>query len=109
MTQSTAKANCLAIGGHLALVSSAEDLAVVQTFIKSKGLGPTYGVWVDGSDAAQEGVWRTPTGKVMTYLGCTCVEPNEGTFANCILLFGEEVWDRDCNKAELNFASLCEL
>jgi len=91
------------------LVSSAEDLAVVQTFIKSKGLGPTDGVWVDGSDAAQEGVWLTSAGKVMTYLGWTGVEPNEGTFANCILLFGEEVWDRDCNKAELNFASLCEL
>jgi len=107
-TQPTAKASCQAIGGHLALVSSAEDLAAVQTFFKSEGLGPRNGVWVDGSDAAQEGVWLTYAGKVMTYLGWTGPEPNNGRDANCMLLFGEEVWDEGCQRASDNHATLCE-
>jgi len=47
----------LSIGGHLAVLSSAEELAAVHACSKSEG--PWIGVLVDGSDAAQEGVWRT--------------------------------------------------
>ena len=108
-TQPTSEANCLNIGGHLALVSSAEDLAAVQTFIKSQGLGGWNGVWVDGSDAAQEGVWLTSAGKVMRYLGWTSGQPNEGTYANCMMLVGNEVWDEICDRVDDNKASLCEL
>ena len=109
VTQPTAKANCQAIGGHLALVSSAEELAAVQTFIKSEGLGSRNDVWVDGSDAAQEGVWLTSDGKVMTYLGWTFKEPNGGQNANCMMLFGIEVWDENCNRVDDSYATLCEL
>ena len=109
MTQPTAQANCLAIGGRLALVSSAEDLAAVQAFIQSEGLGITNGTWVDGSDAAQEGVWLTSAGDIMNFLGWTGVEPNGGIYENCMLLVGNQVWDLTCNYAGFTSATLCEL
>jgi len=67
------------------------------------------GVWVDGSDAAKEGVWLTSAGKVMTYMGWTRDEPNEGTKANCMMLFGQEVWDENCTSVDHSDGSLCEL
>ena len=109
VTQPTAKANCQAICGHLALVSSSGELAAVQTFIKSEGLGSRKGVWVDGSDAAQEGVWLTSDGKVMTYIGFTRGQPNGGKNANCMMLFEMEVWDENCNRVDYSYATLCEL
>jgi len=90
-------------------VSSAEELAAVQTFIQSEGIGPTNGVWVDGSDAAQEGVWLTSAGDVMSYFGWTGVEPNGGTIENCMRLVGAKVLDTGCNRAGEVVAALCEL
>jgi len=107
--QPTAKANCHAIGGHLALVSSAEELVAVQIFFKSEELGSRNEVLVDGTDAAQEGVWLTYAGKVMTYLGWTGGEPNNGRDGNCMMLLGEEVWDEHCQRVDENHATLCEL
>jgi len=109
VNQHTAQANCLAIGGHLTLVSSAEDLGAVQAFIQSEGLGPTNGVWVDGSDAEQEGVWRAFTGENMTYLGWTSPEPNGGTNENCMTLRGANVRDDGCSRTDKSHAALCEL
>ena len=108
VTQSTAQNNCLGKGGNLALVSSAEELAAIQAFIQSEGIGST-GVWVDGSDAAEEGVWRTASGEVMTYFGWTGVEPNGGTIQNCMMLWGVSVVDNGCYRADLAVAALCEL
>jgi len=68
----------LAIGASLALVTYVEKHAAVLAFIQSEGIGLTDGVWVDGSDAAEEGVWRTATGDVMSYFGWTGVESNGG-------------------------------
>ena len=107
VTQSTAQANCLAIGGSLALVSSAAELAVAQAFIQAEGLGPTNGVWVDGSDAAQEGTWLTYNGDVMAYLGWT--GPNGGANANCMRLHGQDVSDENCDDVGGIDAALCEL
>jgi len=108
VTQSTAQANYLAIGASLALVTSAEKHAAVQDFIQSEGISPLHGVWVDGSDAAEEGVWRTAAGDVMSYLGFTGVEPNGGSSENCILLEGGSVYDDGCDRDFKNLASLCE-
>jgi len=93
VTQSIAQANCLAIGASLALVTSAEKHAAVQDFIQSEGIGQWDCVWVDGSDAAEEGVWRTAAGDGMSYLGFTGEEPNGGTIENCIMLVGANVYD----------------
>jgi len=108
VTQSTAQANCLAIGASLALVTSAEKQAAVQDFIQSEGIGQRDGVWVDGSDAAEEGVWRTAAGDVMSYLGFTGVDPNGGTSENCMLFAGAEVLDDGCDRDYKSVASLCE-
>jgi len=107
VTQSTAQANCHAIGGRLALVSSAQKLDAIQAFILSK-LGPKSDVWVDGSDAAIEGAWRTSTGDIIRYIGWTGVEPNGGTSENCITLRGKEVKDEGCDRGNKVIAALCE-
>ena len=109
VAQSTANTNCHAIGGHLALVSSAEEKAAVQAFIQSEGIGPTGGTWIDGSDATHEGVWLTSAGDVMSYVGFTRPEPNGGTFENCMRLKGAIVQDEGCNRADRVVAALCEL
>jgi len=108
VTQSTAQANCLAIGASLALVTSAEKHVAIQDFILSEGISPLHGVWVDGSDAAEEGVWRTAAGDVMSYLGFTGVEPNGGSSENCISLVEAYVYDDFCDRDYRNVASLCE-
>jgi len=103
------QANCLAIGASLALVTSAEKHAAVKDFIQSEGIRPWDGVWVDGSDAAKEGVWRTAAGDVMSYLGWNDVEPNGGTTENCITLDGAGMADFGCDTAYASvLASLCE-
>ena len=109
VTQSTAQNNCIEKGGSLALASSAEELAAVQAFIQSEGIGPDDGVWVDGSDAETEGVWRTASGEVMTYFGWTGDEPNGGTNENCIRLRGDRVYDDGCDVTHKFVAALCEL
>jgi len=91
------------------MMSSAEELTAVQDFIQSEGLGPMDGVWVDGSDAAMEGVWLTSAGEVMTYLGWTTSEPDGDTRENCMLIRGQQVLDLRCNKVESVHSTLCEL
>lgn len=108
MTHSTAKAHCIVNGGRLALISSDEELAAVQAYIKSEGLRPPNITWVDGSDAEKEGVWRTSAGDVMTYLGWTGVELNGGTNGNCMALYGKDVWDSGCDRADITYSALCE-
>ena len=109
VTQPMAQEHCLKEGGSLALVTSAEELAAIQAFIQSKGIGPEEGVWVDGSDAKIEGAWRTSSGELMTYFGWTGVEPNGGTSENCMRLCGESVFDDGCDRADKVVAALCEL
>jgi len=108
VTQSTAQAICLVKGGRLALVSSADELSAVQTFIQSEGLGPTNGVWLDGSDAKEKGTWRSSTGETMSYLGWGATEPNGGTVENCIRLFRLNVRDYSCDSIDNVVAALCE-
>lgn len=45
-------------------------------------------IFVDGSDAEEEGVWRYSNGELVTYLPWETAtgEPNGGTRANCLLV-----------------------
>jgi len=58
-SNANARTNYITKWGHLALVSTAKEMALFQAFIQSDGFGPTNCAWVDGSDAEQEGVWLT--------------------------------------------------
>jgi len=57
--KANARTNNITKGGHLALVSTVEEMASFQTFIQSEGLGPMNCVWHNKADATQEGVRRT--------------------------------------------------
>ena len=77
------------------MLASAEEMTAVQAFFHGElSLGYT---WVDGSDAQEEGVWRTSDGEVMTYLGWTGQEPNDGAFGNCRVIKELDVYDIGCN------------
>jgi len=105
VNQSTGGANCQDAGGHLALVTTAEETSAIQSYLLAKGLTEVYG-WIDGTDAATEGVWLTGSGEEMLYIGFTGVEPNGGTTENCLGVNVDEVWDVDC---DVMLYTLCEI
>jgi len=77
------------------VLASAVEMAAVQAFFHAE-LSLEY-TWVDGSDALEEGVWRTSDGEVMTYLGWTGSEPNGGSNANCRNTRAGDVNDSACS------------
>ena len=62
-------------------------------------------LWIDGSDAAQEGTWRTEDGQTVT-IPFTLSEPNGGTAANCLFIDSDELGDFPCT-ASLGY--ICEV
>jgi len=108
VNQSTGRANCLAAGGRLALVSTAEEMSALQAYMQQQGVIEM--LWVDGTDAVTEGVWLTDSGDVMSYMGFTVNEPNGGVEENCIVIFKTDiafhVTDVPCDYS--NVYSFCE-
>ena len=109
VNQSTGRANCLAAGGRLALVSTAEEMSALQAYILLQGVVEMW-MWVDGTDAVTEAVWLTDSGDVMSYTGFTGNEPNGGVGENCIAILKMDinfnVVDYPCG-INVNY-SLCE-
>jgi len=68
-----------------------------------------YDLWIDGSDAAQEGTWRTEDGQTVTIpfmSPSTIPEPNGGTAANCLFIDTDELGDYPCT-ASMGY--ICEV
>jgi len=93
--QSVARAHCLSHGRRLAVLASSEEMTAVQAFFQAE-LSLEY-TWLDGSDAQEEGVWRTSDGEVMTFLGWTVGDPNGGTGETCRVIIDLNVHDITCN------------
>jgi len=66
-------------------------------------------LWIDGSDAAQEGTWRTEDGQTVPIPFETIYtpsEPNGGTADNCLFMDSDELGDFPCT-ATLGY--ICEV
>jgi len=86
-------------------------MSALQTFMASQGLiYETQRAWIDGSDEADEGVWRTGTGEAMSYTGFKkeAGEPNGGRTENCIGLVTQGAFDITCDRNMFTKHAFCE-
>ena len=99
-----ASAKCQSLGGYLALISDDQEKAAVQGFLASYPSPPYY--FIDGTDAATEGVWMTEAGDVMTYTGMFGDEPHGGTNQNCLGVTSGNLFDIPCTNL---MSAICEM
>ena len=66
-----AKADCLAMGGHLVTITSSAENAFVNDLAGSNT------VWIGLTDEASEGTWKWVTGESVTYTNWNSGEPND--------------------------------
>ncbi len=87
VTWEEAKASCEAMGGHLASVSSQEELDTVIAMAEEKG---AQFVWL-GSYRGDDGLWYNVTGEAMSFSKWDTREPSaydsDGTPENYLLLW----------------------
>jgi len=95
---------CKSLGGYLAVVSEAQEMAAIQGYLIS--IGDTSYMYIDGSDAATEGVWVRESGDVMTYTGMNGVEPNGGSGENCLVVSTNVIGDYPCSNT---VPAICEM
>jgi len=77
-------------------VTTAEATSAIQSYLLTKGLTVDYG-WIDGTDAATDGVWVAGSGEDMLYIGFTGVEPNGGNGENCLSVGINDILDFICD------------
>ena len=95
---------CESIGGRLALISSQEEMDAARSYMQNFS-GRAF---IEGTDAAQEGVWIDAAGNEMPYSGWTVNEPNGGSGENCKAIAASEVLDNDCFGSQWVTLALCE-
>ncbi len=64
-------------GGHLATITSIEELDFVRAVVKSNGVSLST-VWLGGTDEEKEGLWRWITGEKWAFTNWYDREPNNG-------------------------------
>jgi len=81
-----AQESCVAWGGHLASVQSAPEDAFLEFWPAELGLTPANGsgVWIGGTDAAQDGVFLWADGSPVLVNGWAPGQPNDGAGVDCI-------------------------
>ena len=72
----SARDYCNEKGGHLATVTSAEELAAVMTLFTGTGY---QGAYIGGTDEETEGIWRWVTGEAWEYQNWMDEEPNNAS------------------------------
>lgn len=91
------------------MVSSADERVAMQIYMGLQGLVDER-AWIDGSDEADEGVWRMGTGEVMPYTGFKTEEgePNGDREENCIGLVIHGAFDITCDSNWHTKYAFCE-
>ena len=108
VNQTTGRANCQDAGGHLALVTTPQETSAVQAYLYTQDVAGVKG-WIDGTDAATDGVWLAESGEELPYIGFTGAEPNGGVDENCLIVSRTQVMDVPCaGSANMQF-TLCEI
>lgn len=81
-----AEADCVALGGHLASVTSAADSAAVTTLVAA-----TPAAFLGATDLATEGTYLWPDGTPLTFTNWRTGEPNNGNGQyqeDCLVVVG---------------------
>jgi len=95
---------CESMGGRLALISSQEEMDAARSYMQ-RFSGRAF---IEGTDAAQEGVWVDTAGDEIPYSGWTVNEPNGGSGENCKAIEASEVFDNGCIGSTWVTLGLCE-
>ena len=69
-----AKRVCEMLGGHLATVTSAEEMATIKTLLSS---GTPSSYWLGASDEKTEGTWEWVTGETFSYSLWSSGQPDD--------------------------------
>jgi len=108
MSRQASSDSCRYLGGYLAIVSDAQETVAIQEFIATLGYVNTF-MYIDGSDAAQEGLWRTEAGDVMTYTGMSDGQPDGNRTENCLYMLAMNVGDCNCTRDQHFVSAVCEM
>ena len=96
---------CESIGGHLVTVGSeAENHFIAQL---RKIYSPSNDIWLGGSDAEQEGVWKWVTGEAFGYTAWHSGEPNGGSSVNYLQLYNKFAGDTLTSWADESGSRTC--
>ena len=88
----TARASCVAKGGELTAIGSAEEDAFVRAL-----LGPTSRMWIGLNSVIDPGAWRWSTNEPVPYAGWLTGQPdNNGGNEHCVEFFGAAWNDAGC-------------
>ncbi len=104
--RSDAEADCVALGGHLAAIKTAQSNAIVAALAVSSSAA-----FIGGTDLTTEGTFVWPDGTGVIYTNWRAGEPNNGNGAyeeDCIVIQGllGGVWDdRPCASPPLGSGS----
>ncbi|XP_060068001.1 C-type mannose receptor 2-like [Ylistrum balloti] len=106
-TWAEASIMCTDLHSHLAILESTAE----NTFLKAEARRlNAVGYWIDGTDLEIENVWRwTSNGDKLDFTDWGSSQPNQGTTANCLVLwrdFSYQWADEGCRRI-YNF--LCEM
>ena len=77
LTWTQARAACEAKGGHLATITSQEELAAIEGYLDGLGGDLQRAYWLGGTDQDQEGRWTWITGEAWTIENWSYGEPND--------------------------------
>jgi hypothetical protein len=90
------EAACEAMGGHLAVITDADEEQYIESLIQS---GERYFYWLGGTDEEKEGVWVWITGEAWLYTNWKENEPTnesgvDGSSENCLAIERDaEAWN----------------
>jgi hypothetical protein len=81
-----AEQQCVSWGGHLASIESAEENSFLNRWPAELGIsnGDGSGIWIGGTDAQQDGVFRWVAGSPFSFAGWAPGQPNDGAGVDCI-------------------------
>ena len=91
----TARSNCVAMGGHLVTVTSSGENAFLF------GLWPSG--WIGLTDEVTEGTWKWVTGETFSYTNWNSGEPNNSGNEDYIQFVGSGKWNDLNNSSSLAY------
>ncbi|KAJ8314423.1 hypothetical protein KUTeg_006573 [Tegillarca granosa] len=110
LTWAEASLHCREIGGHLAIITSAEENKYLKDFaVRHHVSYPLYRYWLDGKDDESENHWYWDwTGEPIKYTPWQPGEPsNSGQVEHCLGLYGNGNWNDF--KCDFKNHAICEL
>ncbi|KAM7410991.1 hypothetical protein PAMA_021117 [Pampus argenteus] len=101
------KLACIALGGNLASIRTADDYTILREIAKNV-TGKDTTAWLGGYDAVKEGAWKWSDGSSFNFTGWFRIEPNN--YANrehCMEMnFREKDYVND-NRCSLRSSFIC--